>query len=615
MAYAEIIDTRIRVDTSWNEKELIKQVPGARWSTQDKCWYLQLQWASCVILQGVFKADLSIGNDLMKWGWEKRKHINRLLEMRAWTEPFGWLAQDSRLYPFQAVGARFLRRVGELGAILGDEMGTGKTIQVLASLNEMSLDDALPALVVCPNSVKTNWAKEALKWLPSCTPYVITGGPAQRKKIIQTAAMDPKALIIANYEALRALTRLAPYGSTRLKKCRVCDPKAGEEAVTTTRCQVHPRELNNIKFRTIVIDEAHKIKDPQSQQTRAVWAVAHGAHVVNCWGLTGTILANDPGDLWAVLHAIAPKEFPTKTGYVDRFCLQTWNAFGGLSIVGLNPANKEEFYKIFDPRWRRMPKDLVLDQLPPKIRTTRWVELSTAQRKMYKQFKDGLAANTEGGVLVAPDGMIARMRQMQIASATPRVDGYEANGTTPIVSLHDPSSKLDELEDVLEELGPKPVVICCESYKLLALAEKRLVKLKRSYGVIAGPVSEYERDLALRKFQDNELQTLLFTIQAGGTGLTMTAADTIIFLQRSWSMINNKQAEDRVHRIGSEIHKSIHVIDIVARDTVEEGQIASLTEKFMRLQEIARDRATIMAAGGRVDELDAEEALILGSEL
>jgi SNF2 family DNA or RNA helicase len=133
-------------------------------------------------------------------------------------------------------------------------------------------------------------------------------------------------------------------------------------------------------------------------------------------------------------------------------------------------------------------------------------------------------------------------------------------------------------------------------------------------------VPEFERRRVLAEFQAGQLNRLLFTVAAGGTGLTMTAADTIIFLQRAWSMIDNKQAEDRVHRIGSEIHESIHVIDIVTRGSVEEGQIARLTEKFLRLQEITRDRAMLLmgssnAAVYSAQHLDELEERILNSEL
>ena len=98
-----------------------------------------------------------------------------------------------------------------------------------------------------------------------------------------------------------------------------------------------------------------------------------------------------------------------------------------------------------------------------------------------------------------------------------------------------------------------------------------------------------DRRVALDRFQAGQLRVLLFTIGAGGVGLTMTAADTIVFLQRSWSLIQNLQAEDRVHRLGSEIHEAIHVIDVVCPDTVEEWQIAAVHRKLLRLEEIRRD--------------------------
>ena len=95
----------------------------------------------------------------------------------------------------------------------------------------------------------------------------------------------------------------------------------------------------------------------------------------------------------------------------------------------------------------------------------------------------------------------------------------------------------------------------------------------------------------------------------------MTAADTIIFLQRSWSLIDNMQGEDRVHRIGSEVHEVINVIDIVTQDTVEETQILRLHEKQKRLEEITRDRATLLAAGKTIVHLDEEENKIMNSFL
>jgi len=610
MAHAEILqgEERILVDTAWNERELIKQVPGVRWNPTGKFWHIPLTWTACIILRGVFREALTIGPELTAWAWNKKKRVDRLLEIRTWTEPM-W-DYNPKLYPFQAVGSVFIHCAK--GAILGDEMGTGKTIQVLTTLQ--SADEFLPALVVCPNSVKPSWGNEAMKW-GVAQPYVVTGNATQRKNILTEAAADPSAIIIVNYEALRTLTRLAPYGSTRLKRCRACDKTNGEVNLRASQCEVHPKELNKIAFKTVVVDEAHKIKNPQSKQTRAVWAMTHMPSVEYRWALTGTPLANHPGDLWSLLHSIAPLDFPTKTGFVDRYCLQSWNPFGGLDIVGLNPANRDEFFSLLDPRFRRMPKALVLTQLPPKLRVTRWVDMSPAQARAYKQLETGLAAQTPGGTLIAANPLVARTRQMQFASSMVTVVNPTEDITDWQVELSEPSTKLDELEDVLDELGGRPAVICSEQRKLIELAATRLTKRGESFGMITGAISPYEREIALRDFQAGKLRLLLFTVKAGGTGLTMTAADTIIFLQRADSMIDNKQAEDRVHRIGSEIHENVTVIDIVTRGTVEEKQIGNLTDKFMRLQEIARDRATILAAGGDTSDLNMEEENIMGMRL
>lgn len=613
MAFAEILnDTHIFVNTRWDEKELIKQVPGARWEPVSKEWRVPLSWASCVTLRGVFRDGLTIGAKLLEWAWARRVEVDELTHMRTLTRPDWLWNPNGGLYPFQRVGAEFLTRGGEV--LLGDDMGTGKTIQALAALLILR-QDALPAVVICPNSVKTMWEQEAQRWLPGVTPYVITGGAVGRRRALAQATADPLALVIINIEAVRLVSRLAPYGSIRLKRCRECD-RHGEN-IPTSRCEVHAKELNEIPWKTVIIDEAHRIKDPHSKQTRAVWAVAHQPSVRNRWALTGTPIANTPLDLWSVLHAVSPKDFPTKTSFVDRYCLQAWNGYGGLDVVGINPERRAEFEAMFHPRFRRMPKELVLPQLPPRVRSTRWVDLTPAQARAYKALDDGLGVLTGDGVITATNDLVRRVRLLQFASATVNVDTHGSDDVANWdVELVEPSPKLDELEVILAELGPRQAVICAEWRKLIELAARRLDKLGVSYGLITGAVtSQYERQKTLEEFQAGRLRYLLFTIKAGGVGLTMTAADTFIRLQRSDSMVDNKQAEDRVHRIGSERHESVHIIDVVARDTIEVNQIASLNEKYARLQQIVQDRATILAAGGDVTELDLEEARIMGETL
>lgn len=614
MPLAERVGDRIHVRTTWNEKEIIKALPGSRWDPQLKTWTLPLTWAACAQLRGSFLHLFEAGPDLTKWIWdefnERVKPALSIREMISIDDLHAW----PKLYEFQRVGARWLLHAGS--ALLADEMGTGKTIQVLAAMEELGAD-AFPALVIAPNSVKVNWAEEATKWLPKATPYVLAGSALVKARLLAAAARDPAALVITNFESTFRLSRLAGFGSMRLARCITCDPKYGTPGLKATSCEVHPRVLNQVPFKLVIVDEAHRIKDPKAKQTRAVWALGEGKSVTRHWALTGTPLANDPSDLWSIMHFVAPSEYPTKSKFVDRYCLQAWNVHGGLDVVGVNPTTREEFFKFFDPRFRRMPKALVLTQLPPKIRTIRRVEMTPKQKKAYHDMARRLITPLEDGtVLVARSNLSAQIRLLQLASSYATIDTNGSDDVTDWqVELCEPSPKLDELMVALEELGDRPAVVCAESRRLIELAATRLTKANVTHGLITGSVDEYDRTEALRAFQSGELRVLLFTLKAGGVGLTMTAADTMIRLQRSWSMIDNKQGEDRIHRIGAEKHESIQIIDIICTDTVEEQQVLRLHEKSRRLDEITRDRATLLKTGLGTTHLDDEEAQIINSFL
>ena len=609
----------ISIQTSWNEKELIKQVPGVWWGPargRESRWYAPLSWATCVMLRGIFHASLTVSDQLALWSIDEMNNRVGPAMLRRDQTDYDDISDDHfdrRMYPFQKAGANFLEVAGD--ALLGDEMGAGKTIQALAALE--ALGDGLPAIVICPNAVKKNWAREIERWFPAARAVVIEGSAAVRNRLLAgPSSLDPKTITIVNIEAVRSFSRLAPYGSTRLKRCRTCDKTNGEDGLSVARCQVHPKILNQIAFKTVIVDEAHRIKDPQSQQTRACWAVMHGSTVKRRWALTGTPLANHPGDLWSIMHGVSPIDFPSKSKFVDRYALTGWNSYGGLDIVGLNPEHREEFYKIFDPRFRRMPKALVLDQLPPKVRQRRNVEMTPKQKKAYREIEESSITRTDdGSLIVAPTNLVARTRLLQFASTYATVDPE-----TNQVLLHEPSTKLDTLDDIYDELGTfdtggRPIVVCAESRQLIDLAAARLAKRKIPHGLITGAQKTWERDIALRDFQDGRLPVLLFTLKAGGVGLTMTAADTMVRLQRSWSMIDNMQGEDRIHRIGSEIHPSVNIIDIIASDTVEEDQLDRLDEKALRMEEINRDRARLAIAGKDTSDLDALYERIVASDL
>ena len=648
MPLAERHGNVIRVETQWIEKELIKSIPGSSWNTTEKIWTVPLTWAACLQLRGIFTTSLNIGPELNAWAWEEsKKRVKPATILRS--EINRVPGYHDKLYDFQTAGASFLLTADN--ALLGDDMGMGKTAQMLsvvAHLIDNDVSDALPALVICPNTVKAGWVHQIEKWNVDVHAYVITGSAAQRRKQFAAAAVDPRAFVIVNIEAVRQFSRLSGYGSINLKKCRECDKRFGEEGLTATRCEVHPKELNTMNFRTVILDEAHRIKDPTSKQSRACWAVSHGPSVRHRYAMTGTPVANHVGDLWSIMHFIEPKEYPTKSKFVDRYALQSWNAFGGMDIVGVNPHTKDEFYSILDPRFRRTPKALVLTQLPRVVRPTRYVDMTPKQAVAYNDMSTKLLTTLDTGeVLMAKNHLIGSLRLMQLASSYCDVDVEQlpieshsfgddclgCGGTTDTghkdfcqigwkynVTLREPSPKLDAMEEAYDELGGKSVVIVAQSRQLIDLAAKRFAARKIPYGLITGPVSEYDRHLAIQQFRNNKINVILMTISAGGTGVDgLQHADTMFVLQRSWSMIHNVQVDGRVDRIGSEKHDSVTIVDFVTRGTIEEEVLfPRLVEKYNRLEEINRDRSRLLAAGvdpSELYQLDNDESLVLSSNL
>jgi SNF2 family DNA or RNA helicase len=607
-------------ETLWNDSYQIKMIPGKKWDRKAKRWTLPKSYAACIVLRELFGDRIVVEPELAAWARSERERRNEVLSLREALELDGVSEfandHDDILYPYQVPGRDFL--VNAQSALMGCEMGTGKSLQTLAAIRVADIKGhGYPALIVCPNSLKRNWEREIKRWLPEANPFVIQGSAAKRRVQINEAAEADNAVIIVNIEAMKLHSRLSPYGSTRLKRCMECETKTqpGTPDLKESACEVHEKELNRIPFKVCVLDEAHRVKDPNALQTRAIWNVFHGPTVEYRWALTGTPVANHPGDLWSIGHAIAPDVFPSKSAFIDRYARIEYNHFGGMSIVGLKPETKEEFFKILDPHFRRMIKADVLKQLPDKVFMRRDVEMSPKQAKAYKDIAERLVTVLEDGtVLVANGNLAGATRLLQFASAYCEVDQGETpeDPATWIVSLTDSpkSSKIDELMSIIEDEPGKPMVIAAEHRQLIDLAATRMTDAGIPFARVTGGVSGDERDAAVQAFQDGKIDYILLTYKAGGVGLNLTRADTMVRLQRSWSAIDNNQGVDRIHRIGSEVHDKVTIIDLVAAGTIEETQLERLYDKAERLEEIVRDRAKLLALGKTTDDLDAEAARI-----
>jgi len=623
----------ILIHAEWRFKELCQTIPGARWNDPTNTWRMPVSWTGCLALRSTFKDALEIGPRLGEWA--QNELTTRVAPANALRELLDFEGGDADLFAHQRAGVEFLATARQ--ALLADEPGLGKSAQAIRALayiiKKNPNDHAFPVLVVCPNTLKKNWQREFEKWgPPNRDVLVVTGSAAQKRKqfkdyhdrikkcqvhgthaqiesFVEPSA-DPATLLstqetmilpglivpgctcylglIVNWESLRSHSRLAPYGSIALKKCKEhggADPK-----ISANACEVHERELNEIEFRSVIADEIHRAKDPKSKQTRALWSASGKADIR--FALTGTPLAADVLDLWPTLHWLSPDEWPTKTKWIDRMIDVMSNAFGGLIVLGVKPQMESEFFSALHPRMRRMLKQVVLPWLPEIVYDKRYVEMNPKQAKAYKQMKTKMVAGLDsGGYVVAANSLTQMGRLLQFASAYAEIHVDPDSGDQKVV-LSEPSATVDAAFTDLTsgDFGSDSIAISSVSRQLLELMSARLTKAKIPHGMITGLVDVYTRQAAVDDFQSGKTKYILFTAQAGGVGITLTKARRLIRLQRPWSLVDDLQVRDRVHRIGSEVHDSIIVTDYIVAGTVQDAVDAVLDGKADNFEEIVKDQ-------------------------
>lgn len=571
-----------------------KALPGLRYDKKSKSdWIAPLSWSSALMLRATFGEDIEWTEDLNNWLFELREtKIDPGFDLRDTTEADLDSDEFDFLRDYQKAGVKYLSTMKT--ALLCDGMGAGKTFSAGASvryLHEVMGEETLPLLIVCPNSTKRSWKKDLSRIWPGIDIQVVSGTAAKKRKILESGA----DVYIINWEGLKGFSKLAPYGSVALKRCPEC---GGEDAkVKPAQCHVHEKELNKIPFKAIIADEIHRAKDGKSQTTRALRAIAQSSGAEIRFGLSGTPMGNNYDDLWSPLNFILPESYPSKTKYIDYYLDTSYDLWGGLNIVGIKKDKEDEFFLGLDPYMRRMPKELILSELPEKTYETRYVEMTAKQSKAYKQMQEGMIAELEGGVTIATTPLVKMNRLLQLASAYGEVQQIESvdpeTGEMKIkekVILNDTSCKLDAFMDDLPDFEGESVAVFSASKQIINLLSARMEKKKIPHGLITGDQDIDERQFYMDKFQSGDIKFILLTTGAGGTGITLTEGSTAVYLTRPFSMIESSQSEDRVHRIGSEKHDRVRYIDYVTEGTVDEDVIPALQEKDDRLESVLRDK-------------------------
>jgi SNF2 family DNA or RNA helicase len=582
--------SHINIFAEYRYKEVCKALPGASWDVKLKIWRVPVSWGGCLALRSTFKDALEIGPLLDQWAKnelaERVGPANELRVLETYDDP-----DNEDLFPHQKAGVAYLAAAKQ--ALLADEPGLGKTAQAIRALKKLrdNGEEVFPILITCPNTLKSNWKREFERWWPELDVTIIKGSATKRRVLFEESSQ----VFIINWESLRSHSRLLGYGSIALARCTDCG--GHDSKISEARCEVHKRELNEIDFKSVVADEIHRSKDPKSKQTRALWAASGDAKIR--FALTGTPIAKDVVDLWPILHWLKPEEWPSKTKWIDRYVNTMLNAFGGMMVLGLKPEKEAEFYSSINPRMRRMLKSIVLPWLPDVMNDRRDVEMNPKQLKAYRQMSENMIAMLEadgelnaatGEVIVATDPLVQTTRLLQFANAYATVEVNEAGQEK--VLLSEPSCKVDALMDDMKngDFGDDSVAVCAVSRQLIEILSARMEKDGIKHGLITGAQSETERQQAVDDFQAGKVKWILFTAQAGGVGITLTTARRLVMLQRPWSLVDYKQALDRVHRIGSEIHDSILITDYVTEGSIEERVIDALDIKAENFEEIVKDK-------------------------
>lgn len=441
---------------------------------------------------------------------------------------------NANLRPYQLEGLSWMQslRQLEVGGVLADDMGLGKTLQTLAHIlcekNAGRLDR--PAMIVMPTSLIPNWLDEAAHFTPQLKVLALYG--ATRKKYF--AHLNDYDVILTTYALL---------------------PKDIEH-------------LAKLPLHLLVLDEAQYIKNPGSKATQAACELVARQRLC----LSGTPLENHLGELWSLFHFLLPGWLGDVKTFNRDYRVPIERQGSNERLQHLNARIK--------PFLLRRTKEQVATELPPKTEIIHWVDLNEAQRDVYeamrlamdKKVRDEITRKGVGRSQIIILEALLKLRQvccdLRLVSDTP-----PKKGST--------SGKLDSLMLMLEELFAegRRILLFSQFTSMLGLIEAELKKRKVPYAILTGQTRD--RRTPVKDFQSGKLQIFLISLKAGGVGLNLTEADTVIHYDPWWNPAAENQATDRAYRIGQE--KPVFVYKMIARGTVE--------EKIQHLQQEKSDLA------------------------
>ena len=440
---------------------------------------------------------------------------------------------QAQLRPYQQQGLNWLQflRTHGLAGILADDMGLGKTLQTLAHIQVEKDAGRLthPALIIAPVSLMGNWQRETARFCPQLRSLVLHG----KERHAVADSMAEHDIVIAPYSLLQ------------------------RDRERWLAAQWH----------IVVLDEAQNIKNASTHAAQVVGQLQ--THHRLC--LSGTPMENHLGEIWSLFHFLMPGFLGSQKRFTEIF---------RTPIEKLGDTERlTQLRARVTPFMLRRTKALVAHELPPKVETVMRAQLSGAQADLYETIRLGMEktvreALANKGLAKSQITILDALLKLRQVCCDPRLVPLEAAKTIHM------SAKLEQLMEILPEMlaEGRRILLFSQFTSMLTLIEAELKKRQLSWTKLTG--QSQKRDQIIERFTSGEVPLFLISLKAGGVGLNLPQADTVIHYDPWWNPAVEQQATDRAHRIGQT--QSVWVIKLVAQGTIEE-RILALQERKAQL--------------------------------
>jgi SNF2 family DNA or RNA helicase len=464
---------------------------------------------------------------------------------------------QAELRDYQVVGFDWASRLAHwgAGACLADDMGLGKTLQALALLLSRAADG--PSLVIAPTSVCFNWQQEAVKFAPTLNIKIYADAVSREERDSLLADLSPFDCVVISYGLL----------------------------------QRESEKLSDMKWNTVIADEAQALKNPSAKRTKAACALRADFKMI----MTGTPIENDLTELWSLFRFSNPGLLGNLKRFGQRFIAPIENAKEDkLAARQASMALKT----LIQPFILRRMKNQVLTELPSRTEININVELEAEERAFYEALRLNAIDNISEASQYSKAGeqkirMLAELVKLRQACCNPKLIMPESRIE---------SGKLKALQKLLEELkkNKHKALIFSQFVGHLQLIKSHVESMGLSLQYLDGSTPQKERQQRVNAFQSGEGDVFLISLKAGGSGLNLTAADYVIHMDPWWNPAVEDQASDRAHRIGQT--RPVTIYRLIAKATIE--------EKIVSLHQRKRDLADQLLAGNDVaSKLSVEDML------